>query len=131
MNIDSKDVVKRLETLGYNIDDSDLTLIQFAINGTEQYIKKFCNIAEIPVELYSVAVDMSAGTLLKTKSSIGLPVCDNIDFDDGRVNSITEGDVSVSYGYDSDTSSAAKYAALLDSLCNRDAELVTFRRLRW
>lgn len=131
MNVKSDDVVKRLETLGYNVDDSDLTLIQLVINGTEQYIKNFCNITEIPTELYYVAVDMAAGTLLKTKSSIGLPVCDTIDFEAGRVNSITEGDVSVSYGYDSDTSNAAKYTALLDKLCNRDAELITFRKLRW
>lgn len=131
MKINSKDVAKRLETLGYNVEDSDLTLIEFAINGAVQYIKNFCNITEIPAELYYVAVDMAAGTLLKTKSSIGLPVCDTIDFGAGRVNSITEGDVSISYGYDGNTSNAAKYAALLDKLCNRDAELITFRKLRW
>lgn len=131
MNIKNDDVVKRIESLGYNVSESDMVLIEFAINGTEQYIKNFCNITIIPTELYYVAVDMAAGTLLKTKSSIGEPVCDNIDFEAGRINSITEGDVSVSYGYDSDTSNAAKYVALLDKLCNRDAELVTFRKLRW
>lgn len=131
MSIKNDDVVKRLESLGYNVSESDMVLIEFAINGAEQYIKNFCNITAIPAELFYVAIDMAAGTLLKTKSSIGEPVCDNIDFEAGRINSITEGDVSVSYGYDSDTSSAAKYAALLDKLCNRDAELVTFRKLRW
>lgn len=131
MNIKKDDVVKRLNSLGYVVLDSDTILIEFAINGIEQYIKNFCNITEIPTELYYVAVDMAAGTLLKTKSSIGESVCDNIDFEAGRVNSITEGDVSISYGYDGNTSNAAKYAALLDKLCNRDAELVTFRKLRW
>lgn len=131
MSIKNDDVVKRLKSLGYVVLDSDTILIEFAINGTEQYIKNFCNIAIIPAELYYVAVDMAAGTLLKTKSSLGESVCDNIDFEAGRVNSITEGDVNISYGYDSNTSNAAKYTALLDKLCNRDAELVTFRRLRW
>lgn len=131
MNIKNDDVVKRLESLGYNVSENDMALIEYAINGVEQYIKNFCNITIIPAELYYVAVDMAAGTLLKTKTSIGEPVSDNIDFEAGRISSITEGDVSVSYGYDSNTSSAAKYALLLDKLCNRDAELITFRKLRW
>lgn len=131
MIINSDDVVKRLESLGYKASDNDLTLIEFTINGAEQYIKNFCNITVIPEALYYVAVDIAAGTLLKTKASIGEPVCENIDFEAGRASSITEGDVSISYGYDGNTSKAAMFTALLDKLCNRDAELVSFRKLRW
>lgn len=131
MNIESKDVVKRLETLGYSINDGDADTLQSAINGVEQYIKNFCNIFDIPTELYFVAVDMAAGTLLKTKSSIGLAVCDNIDFESDNIKSISEGDTSVTYNSDSKSSATAKYNALLDRLCNRDNELIAFRRLRW
>lgn len=131
MNIESKDVAEKLKSLGYNVDDSDLVLIQFAINGTEQYIKNFCNITVIPPELYFVAVDMAAGTLLRTKSSVGENVCDNIDFESDGIKSITEGDVSITYNSDSSSSATAKYNALLDKLCNRDSELIAFRRLRW
>lgn len=131
MNIKNDDVVKRLETLGYNVNDSDLTLIQLTINGVEQHIKNFCNIIDIPSELYAIAVDMAAGTLLKTKSSIGENVCDSIDFESDNVKSISEGDVSVTYNSDSSSSATAKYNALLEKLCNRDNELIAFRRLRW
>ena len=131
MNIKNDDVVKRLETLGYNVNDSDLTLIQLTINGVEQNIKNFCNIIDIPSELYAIAVDMAAGTLLKTKSSIGENVCDSIDFESDNVKSISEGDVSVTYNSDSSSSATAKYNALLEKLCNRDNELIAFRRLRW
>ena len=106
-------------------------LIQFAINGAEQYIKNFCNITVIPPELYFVAVDIAAGTLLRTKSSVGENVCDNIDFNAGRISNISEGDTSVGYTYDNNTSAASRYITLLDRLCNRDAELIAFRKLRW
>lgn len=129
MNIESKEVTEKLKSLGYNVDDSDLVFIQFAINGTEQYIKNFCNITVIPPELYFVAVDMAAGTLLRTKSSVGENVCNSIDFESDNIKSISEGDISVTYN--SDSSTTAKYNALLDKLCNRDNELIAFRRLRW
>ena len=131
MNIKNDDVVKRLETLGYNVNDSDLTLIQLTINGVEQHIKNFCNITEIPAELHNVAVDMAAGTLLKTKQAIGINVCDSIDFENDNIKSISEGDVSITYNTDSDRSTTAKYNALLDRLCNRDNELIAFRRIKW
>ena len=131
MNIESKDVVERLSTLGYNLNDGDIVTLQLAINSVEQYIKNFCNITDIPVELYTVAVDMAAGTLLKTKQSLGINVCENIDFESDNIKSISEGDVSITYNSDSATSTTAKYNALLDSLCNRDAELIAFRRVRW
>ena len=129
MNIESKEVTEKLKSLGYNVDDSDLVFIQFAINRTEQYIKNFCNITVIPPELYFVAVDMAAGTLLRTKSSVGENVCNSIDFESDNIKSISEGDISVTYN--SDSSTTAKYNALLDKLCNRDSELIAFRRLRW
>ncbi len=131
MNIESKDVVKRLETLGYTLNDIDNGLLKLVINGVEQYIKNFCNIFDIPTELYFVAVDMAAGTLLRTKSSVGENVCDKIDFESDGIKSISEGDVSVTYNSDSSSSATAKYNALLDKLCNRDNELIVFRKLRW
>lgn len=131
MTIDSKDVVERLNTLGYNLNEGDIVTLQFAINGTEQYIKKFCNISEIPNELYYVAVDMAAGTLLKTKQSIGVDTLEGIDLDSDNIKSITEGDVSVTYNSDSSNSATARYNALLDKLCNRKDELIPFRKMRW
>lgn len=131
MTIDRKDVVERLNTLGYNLNEGDIVTLQFAINGTEQYIKNFCNISEIPKELYYVAVDMAAGTLLKTKQGIGISTLEGIDLESDNIKSITEGDVSVTYNSDSSNSATARYNALLDKLCNRKDELIPFRKLRW
>lgn len=131
MRIKNEDVVERLVTLGYNLNEGDVVTLQFAINGTEQYIKDFCNIADIPQELYSVAVDMAAGTLLKTKRAIGINVCENIDFENDSITSIKEGDVSITYNNDNRNSATAKYNTLLDRLCNRDDELIAFRKVRW
>lgn len=131
MTIDSKDVVERLNTLGYNLNEGDIVTLQFAINGVEQYIKNFCNISEIPNELYYVAVDMAAGTLLKTKQSIGINVCDNIDYSAAGVSSIKEGDLTINFSTGDSNSTTNLFSALLKKLCNRDAELIAFRKLRW
>ena len=131
MNVKSEDVVERLTALGYNLEEGDTLSLQFVINDAEQYIKNFCNIKEIPTELYCVAVDMAAGRLLKAKQAIGVNVCENIDFENDNIKQITEGDVSITYNSDNSNSATARYNALLDSLCNRDSELLAFRKLRW
>ncbi len=131
MTIDSKDVVERLSTLGYNLNEGDIVTLQLAINGVEQYIKNFCNISEIPEELYYVAVDMTAGTLLKTKQSIGINVSESIDFSNTGISSIKEGDVTVNFSTGDSNSTVNLFSALLKRLCNRDAELLAFRKLRW
>lgn len=131
MNIEVKDVAERLSTLGYKINEGDTTALQLAINGTEQYIKNFCNISDIPSELYYVAVDMAAGTLLKTKRSIGIDTLEGIDLESDNIKSISEGDVSITYNSDSSNSATARYNTLLDKLCNRKNELIPFRKMRW
>lgn len=124
--INSNDVITRLKDFGVTVNDSDLSTIELIINGTEEYIKNFCNITVIPVELHYTAVDMCCGTYLKTKSSIGeLEVMDP----EGDVASITEGDVSISYK--SGTSSSTIMKDTIDRLCNKKGELIPFRKLRW
>lgn len=130
MKISNDDVVERLISLGCT-DIGNETLIALAINSTEQYIKNFCNVAEVPDELYYVALDMAVGTVLKTMQSIGIDVCEGIDYDAVGIKSITEGDVSITYSTDSSTSTLTLFNAFVDRLCNRDDELVIFRKLRW
>lgn len=131
MSIDRKDVVDRLNALGYNLNDGDIVTLQFAINGTEQYIKNFCNISEIPSELYYVAVDMAVGTFLKTKQSIGTNVYENIDYSVVGISSIKEGDLTIDFSTGDKNSTINMFNALLDKLCKRDKELIAFRKLRW
>lgn len=131
MNIRSEDVAERLSTLGCNVDDGDVVVLQLAINGTEQYIKNFCNITDIPQELYYIAVDMAAGTLLKTKQSIGINVCQYLDYSNAGLSSIKEGDVTINFSTGDKNSTVNMFNDLISSLCNRDNELTAFRKLRW
>ena len=118
-------------SLGYDIKEGDQASIVSETVRAERYICNFCNIRKVPKELYAVAVDMAAGHFLKEKSASGDNVNSNIDFESGNIKSITEGDVSITYNSDSDNSATAKYNELLDNLCNRDSELLAFRKLRW
>lgn len=129
MFIKKDDVILRLQTLGYNIDEGDNVALVYVINGTEQYIKNFCNISEIPDELYYAAVDMAAGKMLKTKFSTGTDTCEGIDFDADGIKSITEGDISVTYS--DGGGSLSRYEKLIDSLLSRKSELIKYRKLRW
>ncbi len=135
MTIKASDVAKRLKALGYNADETEnenyLCEIEYALAKTVQYIKNFCNIKEIPFELFYVAVDMAAGEFLKEKLATGCDVCDNIDFDAEGIKTITEGDVTIQFGTGEGTGEVARYKDLIKSLCYRDAELVPFRKLRW
>ena len=131
MNIKSEDVVERLTALGYNLEEGDTLTLQGKILKAEQHIKNFCNISEVPEELYYVAVDMVAGEFLKEKLATGTKTCEGVDFENDNIKQITEGDVSITYNSDNSNSATARYNALIDSLCNRDSELLAFRRLRW
>ncbi len=127
--IKSEDIITRLKTLGYEVNEEDSNAIEIAAGSTEQYIKNYCNISEIPDELYYAAVDMAAGTMLKTKFSTGTDTCGGIDFDADGIKSITEGDISVTY---SDSGgSLSRYEKLIDSLLSRKSELIKYRKLRW
>ena len=124
-----EDIIIRLEVLGYKYNDEDSNSIKSAAENTEQYIKNYCNISEIPKELYSTAVDMAAAAMLKTKLSTGDEVCSNIDLDSEGIKSITEGDISVTYSESGGL--VNRYAKLIDSLLSRKSELIRYRKLRW
>ncbi len=129
--IDVQDVITQLKAYGYNSTDDDTLSIRLAIEKAEEYIKNFCHLKEIPVELYNIAVEIAAGNILKTKLSIGENVNDLIDMEACNIASITEGDVSVSYNSGSDNNNVSWYTAFIDSLISRDNDLMHFRKLRW
>lgn len=124
------DVVEKLNSLGYNLNNGDELALHFAIESTERYIQNYCNIKEIPTELYSIAVEMCAGKLVKGKLDSGVKVNDLIDFEACNISSITEGDVSVSYNTDSNNA-VNRYIEMLGKMCDKDNELRRFKRLRW
>lgn len=50
------DVALRLKGLGYTVSDEEVDSIEYCIKETEEYICNFCNIKNIPLELYNTAI---------------------------------------------------------------------------
>ena len=120
-------VVKRLESLGYLVDDVlDEWLINFALEKVTDEIENKCNITGIPDGIYHVAVDMVCGEFLAVKKSSGQLT----DFDvEEAVKQIKEGDTTITYA-------VADGAITLDSLIkllrtSGDSQFVKYRRLAW
>ena len=108
--------LKRL--LGIELTDTTKDfLLEFTLEDTEQIIKDYCNIKEIPIELNNTVLKMA----------IDLYRNENLGEEDsslGSISSITEGDTSISY-----RSSATEFK---DSLIeDYKAQLNRYRRLVW
>lgn len=117
------DVIAALSRYNIELGNTEIDEIVWSV---EEYIKNFCNIREIPPELYYTAVDMCCGKIMKDKVAIG--ELDIIE-PSGEVASITEGDVSISYR--SGTGSSTVLKGVIDKLCSKDKDLIPFRKMRW
>lgn len=116
----------RLQGLGLDVPaEAELT---FSISRAENYIKSFCNISEIPQALNFALCEIACGYFLQ--DGMLLNNISGIDISVGQEKSISEGDVSVSYG---DVKSAEdKIKNLIDSMFkNTKTELIKYRRLVW
>lgn len=120
-------VKERLQSLGYNVLDGDEYGIHFAIKSSEQYIKHFCNICEVPTCLEHVLIDMASGDFLMSKQSIGQLSSMQIE---PIVKRLTDGDTTVEYNVTIDRE--ATFNAFLDKMIHgHDSELMAHRCLRW
>lgn len=124
--IDTNDVTLRLKALGYTVSDEDTDTIDCCIKENEAYICNYCNIKDIPLELYNTAVDMCCGSFLNIKNSMDELGDYNLR---GALSGITEGDISVSYT--GGISRDVLFDELIKRLCNKDSQLNSFRRLKW
>lgn len=89
-----EDVIKRLESFGYEVTEADNWMIEFLIQKVENSIKADCNINTIPEELHEIAVDMVVGEFLLNKKSRGQ--LEGFDLE-AAVKQIHEGDTSVTF----------------------------------
>ncbi|QUH21425.1 phage head-tail connector protein [Alkaliphilus sp. B6464] len=107
---------KLKQLLGITDDTKDF-ILQFTLEKTEDTIKNYCNIKEIPTELnntvLSMAVDLYRNENLGEEES---PL--------GSVSSISEGDTTVSY-----RSSANEFKDTL--IKNYKEQLNRYRKLVW
>ena len=127
--MDIDEVKSRLTQLGYEIQEGDEVALLFCINRVEEYIKNTCYITEIPEGLHYKAIDMVCGEFLGTKLSLGQ--LEGYSVADNRlVKSIAEGDTTVTY-QDGVTDSYTAISEYINGLKAADAELYSYRKIRW
>ena len=129
MPMDINEVKERLAQLGYEKQEGDEIALLFCINRVEEYIKNTCNITEIPEGLHYKAIDMVCGEFLDTKLSLGQ--LEGYSVADNRlIKTVSEGDTTVTY-QDGATDSYGAVSSYISGLKAADAELYTYRKMRW
>lgn len=117
--------VKRLTSYGVTVDEIALGV---AAGKTEEKIRNFCNITEIPEGLFHTAVNMVCGEYLNQMNLLGRLDAEAFPAD-AAIKSISEGDVSVSF---MDNASASdKLTAFIKGLSECEGDLLAYRRLTW
>ncbi len=126
-------VTERLNMFGYEIQEGDEPKIIYSIGLITENIRNFCNInGDLPEKLKYYSVDKICGDFLKTKLMTGNLSFEDIDFDAPTVQSITEGDTSVTYAVGASDSEAQKMTKFIDSLNATDKNILyRFRRFEW
>lgn len=115
----------RLESFGVAVDGPALA---FIVELVKEKIRNFCNIDEVPEDLFYTAVDMVCGEYLYQMQNLGKLDAEIFPVD-AAIKSISEGDVSVSF---MDNASASdRLTALIQTLRGTDRDLMAYRRLKW
>lgn len=123
------DVIKTLKSVGYEVVDTDLFLLEQSIEKVKSYIKNKTNQNKVPEGLKHIWVDRSTGEFLYFKKSLNQLELKGLDFD--RVaKEISEGDTKVVF---EDTKSVGdKFEVFTTYLMTRgEDELLRYRRIVW
>ena len=125
-------VKARLQSFGYEIQDSDDAILSFSIQKAESTIKNECNVPEVPEELRCIAVDMAVGEFLTAKKTFVPGSIAGLDLE-AAVKQIQTGDTSTTFATGEGSQTAEqRLNALLSYLLNYGREQFScFRRLRW
>ena len=109
--------------------EEDAWMIAFTVKGTINHVLNEINHKTIPDGLFEVVVDMICGEVLNAKVSLGQLDMTNMDLD-GMIQSVTEGDTTVSFAVDG--SDEAKLKGLLSWLSQgKGSDLLCYRKMRW
>lgn len=119
-------ITARLAGWGYEVVEGDTFALEFLIAKTENHIRDFCNIEEIPESLEQSEIDVICADFLGEKALTGGLDLAGITIE--SIASITEGDASVSYSGGS--------AFTLSKVCEEkrrkfEEDLMPFRAMRW
>ena len=124
-----EDVVKTLKSVGYEVVDADLFLLEQSIEKVKSYIKNKTNQNKVPEGLKYIWIDRSTGEFLNFKKSLNQLELNGLNF--GRMaKEISEGDTKVVY---EDTKTTGdKFEVYMTYLMTRgEDELLRYRRIVW
>jgi hypothetical protein len=126
------DVIQRLATFGYEVNDADEFALKFVIQKTENYIKNNCNILLIPEGLHQIAVDMVCGYFLNEKKAVNIDSLKGFNLD-SAIKSIQEGDTNITFAIGEGSKTPEQR---LDTFINYlmtygEKEFVTYRSMTW
>ena len=83
-------VLKRLDSFGYEVSESDAFIVSFCVQKVENSIKNDCNVSEVPEGLMNIAVDRVCGEVLESLYYTGKLDVGSIALD-GALASVTLG----------------------------------------
>lgn len=123
------DVLKRLESLGYNIKDTDAWIISFSVQRVENTIKNSCNTPTIPDGLKQIAIDMICGEFLFVKKQSGQLEGFNLEM---AIKQIQTGDTSTTFAVEASSSPEQRLDSLISYLINYGkGDFISYRKIRW
>ena len=96
LNSITENVVERLVSFGYVPAEEDAWIIAYSTKGSVNHVLNEINHKTVPDGLFEVVVDMICGEVLNAKFLSGQLELANLDLD-GMIQSVTEGDTSVSF----------------------------------
>ena len=123
------DVIKTLKSVGYEVVDADLFLLEQSIEKVKSYIKNKTNQNKVPEGLKHIWVYRSTCEFLYFKKSLNQLELNGLNF--GRMaKEISEGDTKVVY---EDTKTTGdKFEVYMTYLMTRgEGELLRYRRIVW
>lgn len=124
-----EDAIKTLKSVGYEVIDADLFLLEQSIEKVKSYIKNKTNQNKVPEGLKYIWIDRSTGEFLNFKKSLNQLNLNGLNF--GRMaKEISEGDTKVVY---EDTKTTGdKFEVYMTYLMTRgEDELLRYRRIVW
>ena len=129
LTIFTEDVIKRLVSFGYTPTEEDAWMIAYTTKGTVYRVLNEINHAVVPDGLFEVVVDMICGEVLNAKFLSGQLDLNSLNLD-GMIQSVTEGDTTVSFS--AEGSDEAKLKGLLSWLIQgKGSDLLCYRKMRW
>nr|DAS63704.1 MAG TPA: head to tail adaptor [Caudoviricetes sp.] len=124
-----EEVIKTLKSVGYEVVDADLFLLEKSIEKVKSYIKNKTNQNKVPEGLKYIWIDRSTGEFLYFKKSLNQLELKGLDFD-RMAKEISEGDTKVVY--EDTKSTGEKFEVYMTYLMTRgEDELLRYRRIVW